>query len=100
MVLEPTRNAWVPLAAWLQARGPKVVMVPPDQSADLRDYCNKHTKTDRLDSRIRPSAPAAPRRAALHRPPGPGRAAFASRAPSLEPGQAPHRHRPPPRCAD
>jgi transposase len=52
VVLEPTRNAWVPLAAWLQARGAKVVMVPPEQSADLRNYYNKHTKTDRLDSRI------------------------------------------------
>jgi len=52
VVLEPTRNAWVPLAAWLRAKGAKVVMVPPEQSADLRDYYNKHTKTDRLDSRV------------------------------------------------
>lgn len=52
VVMEPTRNAWVPLAAWLQARGARVVVVPPEQSADLRDYYNKHTKTDRLDSRI------------------------------------------------
>lgn len=52
VVMEPTRNAWVPLAAWLRARGAKVVLVPPEQSADLRDYYNKHTKTDRLDSRI------------------------------------------------
>ena len=52
VVMEPTRNAWVPLAAWLSARGAKVVVVPPEQSADLRDYYNKHTKTDRLDSRI------------------------------------------------
>ena len=52
VVMEPTRNAWVPLAAWLRARGAKVVVVPPEQSADLRDYYNKHTKTDRLDSRI------------------------------------------------
>ncbi len=52
VILEPTRNAWVPLAAWLRARGARVVMVPPEQSADLRDYYNKHTKTDRLDSRI------------------------------------------------
>jgi len=29
-----------------------MVMVPPEQSADPRDYYNKHTKTDRLDSRI------------------------------------------------
>jgi transposase len=52
VVMEPTRNAWVPLAAWLRARGAQVVLVPPEQSADLRDYYNKHTKTDRLDSRI------------------------------------------------
>jgi transposase len=52
VVMEPTRNAWVPLAAWLRARGAAVVLVPPEQSADLRDYYNKHTKTDRLDSRV------------------------------------------------
>lgn len=52
VVLEPTRNAWVPLAAWFQAKGAMVVMVPPEQSADLRNYYNKHTKTDRLDSRV------------------------------------------------
>lgn len=52
VVMEPTRNAWVPLAAWLRARGARIVVVPPEQSADLRDYYNKHTKTDRLDSRI------------------------------------------------
>ena len=52
VVMEPTRNAWVPLAAWLSAQGAEVVLVAPEQSADLRDYYNKHTKTDRLDSRI------------------------------------------------
>ena len=52
VVLEPTRNAWVVLAAWLQAKGATVVMVPPEQSADLRNYYNKHTKNDRLDSRV------------------------------------------------
>jgi transposase len=52
VVMEPTRNAWVPLAAWLRARGARVVLVPPEQSADLRDYYNKHAKTDRLDSRV------------------------------------------------
>jgi transposase len=52
VVMEPTRNAWVPLAAWLRARGAKVVLVPPEQAADLRDYYNKHTKNDRLDSKI------------------------------------------------
>jgi len=52
VIMEPTRNAWAPVAAWLQARGAEVVLVPPERSADLRDYYNKHTKTDRLDSRI------------------------------------------------
>lgn len=52
VVMEPTRNAWAPLAAWLEARGAVVSVVPPEQSADLRDYYNKHTKTDRLDSKM------------------------------------------------
>lgn len=52
VVMEPTRNAWVPLAAWLKSKGARVSVVPPEQSADLRDYYNKHTKTDRLDSEM------------------------------------------------
>ena len=50
LVMEPTRNAWVPLAAWFRARGAAVILVPPEQSADLRRYYQKHTKNDRLDS--------------------------------------------------
>jgi transposase len=52
VVMEPTRNAWVALAAWFRRRGATVVMVPPEQSADLRSYYNKHAKTDRLDSKL------------------------------------------------
>jgi transposase len=52
VVMEPTRNAWVPLAAWFRRHGATVVMVPPEQSADLRDYYSKHAKSDRLDSRM------------------------------------------------
>ena len=52
VVMEPTRNAWVPLAAWLRARGATVRMVPAEQSADLRKYYNKHAKTDRLDCEL------------------------------------------------
>jgi transposase len=52
VVMEPTRNAWVPLAAWFRRLGARVVLVPPEQSADLRAYYSKHTKTDRLDSKI------------------------------------------------
>ncbi|GIH11802.1 hypothetical protein Rhe02_98690 [Rhizocola hellebori] len=52
VVMEPTRNAWVPLAAWFRRQGATVVMVPPEQSADLRAYYAKHTKTDRLDAQL------------------------------------------------
>jgi transposase len=52
VVMGPTRNAWVVLAAWLRARGATVRLVPPEQSADLRKYYNKHTKTDRLDCEL------------------------------------------------
>lgn len=50
VVLEPTRNAWIVLARWFRSRGARVVMVPTTQSAALRDYLNRHTKNDRLDS--------------------------------------------------
>lgn len=52
VVMEPTRNAWVALAGWFRRRGATVVMVPSEQSADLRAYYNKHAKTDRLDSKL------------------------------------------------
>jgi hypothetical protein len=52
VVMEPTRNAWVPLAAWLRRRGARVVLVPPEQAAELRDYYSKHAKSDRLDSQM------------------------------------------------
>ena len=50
IVMEPTRNAWVPLAAWFRRQGAHVVLVSAEQSADLRAYYAKHTKSDRLDS--------------------------------------------------
>ncbi len=52
VVMEPTRNAWVALAAWFRRRGAIVVLVPPERAADLRAYYAKHTKSDRLDSRL------------------------------------------------
>ena len=52
VVLEPTRNAWVPVAAYFMALGAKVVVVPPEQAADLRRYYSKHAKTDKLDSKL------------------------------------------------
>ena len=58
VVMEPTRNAWVPLAAWFRRHGARVVMVPQEQSADLRAYYNKHAKTDRLDAELLARLPA------------------------------------------
>jgi transposase len=52
VVLEPTRNAGVPLAAWFRRHGARVILVPPEQSADLREYYSKYTKSDHLDSRM------------------------------------------------
>lgn len=52
VVMEPTRNAWVPVAEWFKRLGVKVVLVPTTQSADLRSYYSKHTKNDRLDSAL------------------------------------------------
>lgn len=52
VVMEPTRSSWVIVAAHFRATGAKVVMVAPEQSADLRKYYKKHTKNDRLDSFI------------------------------------------------
>src|SRR4051794_27718974 len=50
VIMEPTRNAWVPLAAWLRRKGAQVVLVSAERSSDLRSYYAKHTKSDRLDS--------------------------------------------------
>ncbi|WP_201258335.1 IS110 family transposase [Mycobacterium kansasii] len=52
LVMEPTRNAWAPVASWFRHRGARISMVPTTQSADLRAYYSKHTKNDRLDSRL------------------------------------------------
>ena len=57
VVMEPTRNAWVPLASWFRRKGATVVMVPSEQSADLRDYYSKHTKSDRIDSKLLATLP-------------------------------------------
>lgn len=52
VVMEPTRNAWVLVAAWFRRRGARVSLVPTTQSADLRAYYSKHTKNDHLDSKL------------------------------------------------
>ena len=49
-IMEPTGNAWFPVAHWLKARGYGVYMVRPEKVADLRRYLSKHTKTDGIDA--------------------------------------------------
>ena len=99
VILEPTRKAWVPLSAWLQARGATVILVPPEQSADLRDYYNKHTKTDRLDSRVLARLPLLhPEGLPRHRQPQSGPITAPGCASPLQLGQAAQRRQPAPRC--
>ena len=52
VVMEPTRNAWVPVASWFRRHGTSVLIVPPEQSSDLRAYFSKHAKNDRLDAQL------------------------------------------------
>lgn len=52
VVLEPTANSWVAPAAFFRARGARVHLVPPEQSADLRRYYTKHVKNDRIDAHL------------------------------------------------
>jgi len=52
VVMEPTRNAWAPVAAFFRAQGATVILVPPERAADLRKYFSKHAKTDKLDSKM------------------------------------------------
>lgn len=52
VVMEPTRNSWVLVAAHFRAEGAKVVLVAPEQAADLRRYYNKHAKDDHLGSHV------------------------------------------------
>lgn len=88
--MEPTRNTWVPLAAWFRRQGATatVVMVPPEQSADLRSYYAKHTKSDRLDSRLLARIPVLhPERLHSADGAGSGRVITPGGQATLEPGE-------------
>ena len=64
VVMEPTRNAWVPLAAWFRRRGADVVLVPPEPfggSAPL--LLQAHQDRPVGLPTARPAADAASRRA-------------------------------------
>src|SRR5215218_7608837 len=50
VVMEPTRNAWVPLGAVGRSHCTDLLPVPPDRAARLRRYYAKHRKAGRLHS--------------------------------------------------
>lgn len=52
VVLEPTSSMWIAPTAFFRSRGARVHLVPPEQSADLRRYYNKHVKNDRIDAKL------------------------------------------------
>ena len=100
VVVEPTRNAWIVLAAWFRRRGAKVVMVPTTQSADLRAYYSKHAKNDRLDSALLARLPLLhPEGLREFTGNGPGRSAAPAGQAAVLDRQAPHCGVAAPRCA-
>ncbi len=52
VVMEPTSSMWIAPTAFFRSKGATVHLVPPEQSADLRRYYNKHVKNDRIDAKL------------------------------------------------
>ena len=50
-IMEPTGLAWMPLSCFLVTRGHIVYRVSTQKSSDFRKFLNKHTKTDKVDTR-------------------------------------------------
>ena len=50
VVMEPTGNMWLPLAAFLNSRGVPVVMGTGKKVSDLRKFYRRHAKTDIVDA--------------------------------------------------
>jgi hypothetical protein len=45
LTMEPIRNVWVSPAAWFRHQDATVVLVSPEQSADLPAYYAEHTES-------------------------------------------------------
>lgn len=50
VIMEPTGNAWLPVAIYLSHRGVVCHLVQSEKAADLRDFYRKHAKSDRIDT--------------------------------------------------
>ena len=72
VVMEPTRNAWAPVAAWFRRRGAEVVLVPTDPvRRPARLLRQAHQERPARLAAAGPAAAAAPRGAAPRRHPDP-----------------------------
>jgi transposase len=56
--MEPTRMAWVPVAAGLQRAGVKVIRVKGQPVKALRKYLSEHTKSDAADAHVLGAIPS------------------------------------------
>ena len=91
VVMEPTRNAWVPLAAWFRRRGADGGPGPARAlGRPARLLRQAHQERPAGLGAARPAAAAAPRGPAPGAGPGPGRPAAPGDQAALHPGQAPH----------
>lgn len=52
VIMEPTGNAWLPLAVYLSHQDVQCHLVQSEKAADLRDFYRKHAKSDRIDTRV------------------------------------------------
>jgi transposase len=52
VIMEPTANAWLPIAIYMSQRGVVCHLVQSEKAADLRKFYRKHAKSDRIDTRV------------------------------------------------
>lgn len=52
VIMEPTGNAWLPIAVYLSHQDVRCHLVQSEKAADLRDFYRKHAKSDRIDTRV------------------------------------------------
>lgn len=56
-IMEPTSLAWLPLSCYLKTKGQRVYRITTQKSSDLRKFLERHTKSDRVDTRTLAVAP-------------------------------------------
>lgn len=51
IAMEPTSNAWIPVAGFFTSKGFSVFIIKTQKAFALREFFKKHAKTDRIDAR-------------------------------------------------